>query len=148
ALCTLALHPFTASIGASGAVAGLAGGAITIYGPRVRSLSWRMRAKLGILILFAAGLVATEFARGGLYLAHTTGLLGGMVLASFLVYVAKTTRGMYWTFIGLVPLLVIAAVLVQRYHRTETRGPGGAFSVPLSLSKPGIQQGYASCLAD
>ncbi len=64
-LAVLALHPFTAVIGASGAITGLAGGAIAIYAPRFKSLSWKPRAKLGVLILFAIGLIATEVTRGG-----------------------------------------------------------------------------------
>lgn len=116
ALTLLTWHPYAASLGASGAVCGVAGGVIVSYAPRVRSVSWSTRAKLGSLILFTGGLVATEFARGGLYLAHTTGLLAGMILCLFLIYVAKTQRGRYWTFALLAALLVTAATFIQRYH--------------------------------
>lgn len=119
ALNVLALNPFTAFVGASGAVTGLAGAIIAIYIPRFSKLSWRTRGKLAILILVAAGLVAREFTRGGLYLAHTTGLLLGAVLCILLVHVAKTARTKFYTLVGLIPLLIIAAMLVQRYHRAE-----------------------------
>jgi len=117
ALIVLALNPFTAFVGASGAVAGLAGAIIVIYAPRFMVLSWSARAKLGILILVVAGLLAREFTRGRLYLAHTTGLLAGASLCVLLVSVAKTTRARFYMFVGLISLLVISAMLVQRYHR-------------------------------
>jgi rhomboid protease GluP len=116
ALSVLALNPFTAFVGASGPVAGLAGAIVAIYIPRFSALSWRTRGKLGLLILVVAGLVAREFTRGGLYLAHTTGLITGAFLCVLLVSVAKTTRAKFYTFVGLIPLLVIGAMLVQRYH--------------------------------
>ena len=117
ALSILALNPFTAFVGASGAVAGLAGAIIAIYIPRFNTLSWRTRGKLGILILVVVGLVTREFSRGGLYLAHTTGLLLGAVLCILLVQVAKTARTKFYALVGLLPLLFVAAMLVQRYHR-------------------------------
>lgn len=116
-LVVLALNPFMASVGASGAIAGLAGGIITVYGPRFRFLSWGTRAKLGLVILCSVGLVWRELSRGDLYLPHTTGLCAGAILGGFLVYVARGRRARAWTVIGTLPLFVIAAILVQRHHR-------------------------------
>lgn len=117
ALSTLALRPDVASYGASGAVVGLAGGDISIYGARFRGLSWGTRGKLAVLVLYVAALAWRELSRGNLYLPHTTGLLAGVFLGFFFVYVATTVRTRLWTFIGLMPMLAGAAVLVHRYHR-------------------------------
>ena len=117
ALGALALRPDVASYGASGAVVGLAGAIIAIYGARFRGLSWSTRAKLAVLALYVATLIWRELSRGNLYLPHTTGLLAGVLLGFFLVWVARTARTRLWVFIGLVPLLIGAAMSVQRFHR-------------------------------
>jgi rhomboid protease GluP len=116
-LSGLALHPFMAPVGASGAVAGAAGGTIATYAPRFTALSRGTKGKLTILAIYVAGLVTNELIRGDLVLPHTTGLMAGIFLGVILVYFAKTKRSRYWTFSAIALLLVIAAIPIRQYHR-------------------------------
>ena len=117
ALSVLSLRPETASYGASGSVVGLAGGILVVYGSHFKSLSWGVRAKLGVVLLYSVGLVWRELSRGDLYLPHTVGLSAGLTLGSLLVFVVKTAQRRRWIFIGLALLMVIASVCIRGHHR-------------------------------
>lgn len=117
ALVSLALRPDEVFIGASGAIVGIVGGLIVIYGARVRELSWSARSKLALLILYAIGLTWHEFSLGQRILPHTTGMLAGGLLAFLVVYVARTPRAKRLIFVGLVLLFAVAATLIQRHYR-------------------------------
>lgn len=116
ALSTLALRPDVVSYGSSGAVVGLAGELISLYGVRLRRLRWRTRCKLALLILYAASLVWRELSRGDLYIPHTVGVLSGVFVGLWFVFTAKAIRSRLWTFLGMTLLLVSAATFVQRNH--------------------------------
>lgn len=117
ALIVLAIHPEVAFYGASGAVVGLAGGVIAICIARYRTLSLGKRSKFALLGLYLAAVVWQEVSGGGMYIPHTAGLVAGMSLGGSFVYFAKTTHRRYQILIGLAPLLLIAAALLQWQHR-------------------------------
>jgi membrane associated rhomboid family serine protease len=117
-IVSLAAHPEAGGYGASGGVAGLAGGLISAYGLKIKTLSKRQWWKFALLVLWIAwviygGLGSQEIDNA----AHIGGLIMGLVLGAALTYGhGQTTHRRRWIFAAAALALVLGAISVRQAH--------------------------------
>jgi len=122
-IVTLAANPEVQSYGASGAVFGLAGGLVGVYGLKVKALSRRQRCKFALLVLLTGRGIYAGFSDPVIdyhtqidNYGHIGGLLAGLVLGAALTSgMVRTTRRRLWVFAGMAAVLLLGAISIRQH---------------------------------
>ena len=116
-IASLAVHPEVTSGGASGAIFGLAGAVIIIYGLKGLSISRRALWKLAFPVLLVAYSIFPYAGDHTVnHAAHAGGLIAGLIIAGVLYSgLARSGEQKRWVFPGVAVALLLGAISVYHY---------------------------------
>ncbi len=116
-LTSVAVHPETGSVGASGAIFGLAGCLISAYGFKGLKLSPESRWKYALLIVWAGYTVIPDSRIIVDDAGHAGGLLAGLVLgALFSAGFTETAKARQRALVGVVALILCGYFAIRHEH--------------------------------